>query len=149
MVSEPVYARIGEMLANEPLKQRCEFRPDVVATVIEDGAVLLDLETKYFYRLNRTGWAIAQLFESGATMQDVYAYCQALGAPASDQVSVSALIDMLLRDHLIEASDGQAQSNLNEQVAAIDWSAPTIEKQAEPLQRVIISAFDPSVPLVE
>jgi|ERR1700680_195023 len=137
------------MLANKPLNERCEFRPDVVATVIDDGAVLLDLETKYFYRLNRTGWAIAQLFESGASLQDVHAYCQALGAPASDQAAVIALIDTLLRDHLIEASDGPAHSDSSEQVAAIDWSAPTIEKQAEPLQRVIISAFDPSVPLVE
>lgn len=136
------------MLANEPLKQRCEFRPDVVATVIDDGAVLLDLETKYFYRLNRTGWAIAQLFESGATLDDVHAYCQTLGAPPSDQAAINALIDALLRDHLIEASDGPAH-NPREQVAAIDWSAPNIEKQAEPLQRVIISAFDPSVPLVE
>jgi len=137
------------MLANEPLNQRCEFRPDVVATVIDDGAVLLDLETKYFYRLNRTGWAIAQLFESGATPQDVHAYCRAAGATASDQASVSALIDTLLRDNLIEVSDGPPQTSPSEQAVAIDWSPPTIEKQAEPLQRVIISAFDPSVPLVE
>src|ERR1700694_288596 len=139
-LSEPVYCWIGEMLANEPLRQRCEFRPDVVATIIEDGAVLLDLETKYFYRLNRTGWAIAQLFESGTTLQDVHAHCVALGAPASDLAAVSALIDTLVRDNLIEASDGPAHTNSSEQAAAIDWSAPTIEKQAEPLQRVIISA---------
>ena len=137
------------MLANQPLTQRCEFRPDVVATVLEDGAVLLDLETKYFYRLNRTGWAIAQLFESGATLRDVHEYCQALGAPSSDQADVSALIDALLRDNLIEASQSQRHNGTSEKVPAIAWSAPTIEKQAEPLQRVIISAFDPSVPLVE
>ena len=38
------------------------LRPDVVATVLEDGAVLLDLETKYFYSVNPSGWAILQLF---------------------------------------------------------------------------------------
>jgi hypothetical protein len=29
------------------------------------------------------------------------------------------------------------------------WAPPTLQKQAEPLQRVIVSAFDPSVPLAE
>lgn len=137
------------MLANEPKTERYELRPDVVATVLEDGAVLLDLETKYFYRLNRTGWAIAQLFESGATLQDAYAYCRALGAPASDQAAVTALIEALVRDQLIEAAGGPVSDSLSPEALATPWSAPTIERQAEPLQRVIISAFDPSVPLVE
>ncbi len=29
------------------------LRPDVVATVLDGGALLLDLESKYFYLLNR------------------------------------------------------------------------------------------------
>jgi hypothetical protein len=136
------------MLANEPLTQRYEFRPDVVATVLDDGAVLLDLETKYFYRLNGAGWAIAQLFESGATLHDVQAYCQSLNAKESDAPAVTALIEALLRDNLIEPS-GSGPAVQSEPAVKIAWSTPTMEKQAEPLQRVIISAFDPSVPLVE
>lgn len=136
------------MLANHPLTKRYEFRPDVVATVLDDGAVLLDLETKYFYRLNRTAWAIAQLFESGATLQEVQAYCKVLGAAASDAAAITALIGVLSRDNLIEASSAQ-WSPQNQPTSSIPWSTPTIEKQAEPLQRVITSAFDPSVPLAE
>ncbi len=117
--------------------------------MLEDGAVLLDLETKYFYRLNRTGWVIAQLFESGATLQSVSAYCRASGAPASDQAAVTALLEALVGDRLIEASGSPGGDLVSPEALATPWSAPTIERQAEPLQRVIISAFDPSVPLVE
>ncbi len=137
------------MLANEPLIERFELRSDVVATVLEDGAVLLDLETKYFYRLNRTGWAIAQLFESGATMDEVWAYCRSLGAPSEDDAAVTALITVLSRDNLIEASRVPSSVSQGPDTPEQPWSTPTIERQAEPLQRVIISAFDPSVPLVE
>jgi hypothetical protein len=137
------------MLANERLTQGYAFRPDVVATVLEDGAVLLDLETKYFYRLNRTGWVIAQLFESGATLQSVHACCRSLGAPTPDDDAVTALIETLVNDNLIETSSNPVGELPSAPDPASPWTPPTIEKQAEPLQRVIISAFDPSVPLVE
>ena len=45
---------------------------EVVATVLENEAVLLDLRTKYFYSVNASGWAIAQLFESGTTRDAVH-----------------------------------------------------------------------------
>ncbi len=137
------------MLASERVTQRYAFRPDVVATELEDGAVLLDLETKYFYRLNRTGWIIAQLFETGASLQDVHAYCQALGATSSEVGAITLLVKELLRDNLVEASSQPAGEPALREATSIPWSMPTIEKQAEPMQRVIISAFDPSVPLVE
>lgn len=40
--------------------------PSVVCTELEDGAVLLNLDTKYYYNLNKTGFKIFQeLEESG------------------------------------------------------------------------------------
>lgn len=136
------------MLAKEPQTESYEFRPDVVATVLEDGALLLDLETKYFYRLNETGWAIAQLFENGATLGDIASYARMLQAPASDQLAIDSLIDTLVRENLIVPYDGPSHQ-ADDRPRDASWSTPTIERQAEPLQRVIISAFDPSVPLVE
>jgi len=138
-----------ELRPSELMTQRYELRPDVVATMLEDGAVLLDLETKYFYRLNRTGWAITQLFESGASLHDVLARCQALGAPASDEASIVSVVEVLSRDNLVCASESTENGAPAAAASAIAWIKPTIEKQAEPLQRVIVSAFDPSVPLVE
>ena len=43
------------------------LRPDVVATVLDHGALLLDLQSKYFYQLNPSGWSIVQLLELRAT----------------------------------------------------------------------------------
>ena len=43
------------------IDQYYAFRPDVVATVLDDGAILLDLETKFFYELDATAWALASL----------------------------------------------------------------------------------------
>jgi Coenzyme PQQ synthesis protein D (PqqD) len=40
--------------------------PDVVTTDLDDGAILLNLNTKYYYTLNETGLSIWQAFdESG------------------------------------------------------------------------------------
>ena len=138
------------MLAKDPITRTYSFRPDVVATMLDDGAVLLDLESKFFYRLNRTGWIIAQRFELGATLGEVDDYCRRLGAGADEADAIAAVVDLLVSDGLTAPIDATGQPD--EAVDGPDagaWATPTIEKQAEPLQRIIISAFDPSVPLVE
>lgn len=139
------------LLAQNPRIERYALRPDVVATLLDEGAVLLDLESKYFYRLNRTGWAIAQCFESGATLDEVKAFCRCLGASPGDGASIEAVLGVLTNDRLIEVSPDATLENPGSipSDAGASWTPPMIEKQAEPLQRVIISAFDPSVPLVE
>lgn len=127
---------------------RClAFRPDVVATLLDDGAVLLDLETKYFYELNRTGWDVASLFERGASEESVLEQCRAWGAPEADEDAIRAVIAALCNDGLVEGVLDAAAAPAP--AASGAWVPPTIERQAEPLQKIIISAFDPSVPLVE
>jgi len=122
------------------------LRPDVVVTVLEDEAVLLDLETKYFYSVNVTGWAIVQLFEAGATRADATARCQAWGGDA-DASAVSDFLDVLVNDGLvIPAANGTPAAEVSLQRP---WMAPVIEKHKEPLQRIMISAFDPTLPLAE
>jgi hypothetical protein len=132
------------------LQQRYVFRPDVVVTLLDGGAVLLDLESKFFYRLNPSGWAIAQLFESGASIAEVRDRCTQLGAQTSDTQAINKLLQALSQDHLIQPVDDHGDLiDAPQPVSTGPWTPPTIERQAEPLQRVIISAFDPSVPLVE
>ena len=96
-------------LNESPTQEMLSLRPDVVATGLDAGAVLLDLDTKYFYALNASGWALVQLFEAAASFDEARAFALACGAPDGDGV----------------------------------------ERQAEPLQQVIVSAFDPSIPLAE
>lgn len=38
--------------------------PEVVETVLEDGAVLLNLKTNFYYSLNETGRTIWQMIDS-------------------------------------------------------------------------------------
>lgn len=123
------------------------LRPDVVATVLEDGAVLLDLETKYFFSVNQSGWAILQLFEIGATRPQVVDQCRAWGVVAPEADGVLKFLDTLLSENLITAL-AQPSSAPSIEWTGI-WTTPTIEKHREPLQRIMISAFDPTLPLAE
>jgi len=122
------------------------LRTDVVSAVIDDGAVLLDLATKYFYSVNSSGWAIVQLFEGGATVEEVKAICNSwAGEDQGD--SVERFIEVLVGDKLLTLmADPPQEHNANLEGK---WVSPTIEKHKEPLQRVMTSAFDPSIPLVE
>jgi hypothetical protein len=121
------------------------LRSTITAAVLDNGAVLLDLDSKYFYALNASGWAIVQLFESGAAVDAAKAQASAWGAPADGRVD--AFVAQLQGFGLLE------HTGLPAIVAQIDppgtWTAPTIERQAEPLQNVMVSAFDPSFPLGE
>ena len=121
------------------------LRSDVVATVLEDGAVLLDLQTKYFYALNPSGWSIVQHFEAGSTTATVEAVARSCGAP--DDGAVRAFVSALDAYGLLETTSAPTDSDA--QAVPGTWAAPTIERQPEPLQRVLVSAFDPSIPLAE
>jgi hypothetical protein len=122
------------------------LRPEVVATVIEDGAVLLNLDTNDFYEVNRSGWAILQLFEGGARRDEVMQRCVQWGAP-DDDPSVAKFVEVLVSDTLIVASEWPASDA--EVALDVAWSAPTIEKAPEALQRIVRSPFDPTLPLAE
>ncbi len=123
------------------------LRPHVVATVIDDGAVLLDLESKFFYRLNSSAWSVTQLFETaGMSRAEIETACRAWGATDGDIKAIDAMIDTMQQDNLLETT-----SDRNEETGTFSgtWTTPTIERQAEPLHRLITSAFDPSIPLAE
>ena len=123
------------------------LRPDVVATVIEDGAVLLDLASKYFYTVNHAGWAILQMFEAGTTRALVEAECGTWGARADNAHAIAHVLDLIIGDNLVTPTDSPVadpENPLNH-----SWSAPTIEKSREPLQRIMKSPFDPTLPLAE
>jgi hypothetical protein len=123
------------------------LRPSVVATVIEDGAVLLDLDTKYFFRLNASAWALVSSFEAdGISYEQLCEVARELGAPEDDR-AIAALLRELDSHGLIESASPTPSPNRPE--FSGPWGDPAIEVQSEPLQSVVTSAFDPSVPLAE
>ena len=127
--------------------QTLVLRPDVVGTVLEDGAVLLDLETTYFYEVNATGWAILQRFEAGTTREHVLDQCRQWGAGATDAAALARFLETLVAENLIVPSDWPAVTA--DAPPVLTWVPPTIEKAPEGLQRVMKSAFDPTLPLAE
>ena len=123
------------------------LRPDVVSTVLDQGAVLLDLETKYFYTVNASGWAVLKMLELGVSRRQIAAQCLGWGMPEAQQADLERFLNRLQSERLIEAGGGSGAP----QSHALEgpWCPPEIEKQKEPLQRIMASAFDPSLPLAE
>ena len=93
------------------------LRPEVVGTVIDHGAVLLNLETNDFYEVNATGWAILQMFEGGAQREQVVQRCAQWGAPGNDP-AVTKFIDVLIADALLARSDWPASTTYRSAVTS-------------------------------
>lgn len=123
------------------------LRPDAVSTVLEDGAVILDLRTKFFFSVNISGWAIVQMFEAGATRPEVLAASANWGAGNDDHPGINAFIDQLIAEQLLEPTTSPAAARSD--VAVTAWTPPLLSKHKEPLQRIMVSAFDPGLPLAE
>jgi len=122
------------------------LRPEVVATVIEQGAVLLNLDTSDFYEVNASGWAIVQLFEGGITLEHALQRCREWGAP-QDDTAAAAFLDVLVKDALVTPSEWPAAPS--DTTSSPPWVAPTIAKTPQALQRIVRSPFDPTLPLAE
>lgn len=123
------------------------LRPTLVATVVEDGAVLLDLDSKYFYRLNPSAWAILELIETaGADTETLLGRCRSWGASASDEASIREFLNRCVDEDIVEDAVPGITPDVH---YAGPWQAPVMQRQAEPLQGLVTSAFDPSVPLAE
>jgi len=125
---------------------RLRLRPDVVATVLNDGAVILDLRTKFFFSANPTAWSILQMFETGATPAEVIELGQKWGANG-DTPAIKRLIEQVIAEGLVESVDAPAGAALA--IPMIAWVVPELSKHQEPLQQIMVSAFDPGMPLAE
>ena len=127
--------------------KRLALSPDVVVTPLDDGALLLHLDSKFFYSINLPGWGILQLLEAGVTLPEILSTCTDWGAKQSDQDAIQKYLDELIDNHLAGYFEGK-KTGQPVQFAG-KWQAPMVERHDEPLERIVTSAFDPSVPLAE
>jgi hypothetical protein len=133
----------GPAVATEPIM----LRSSVVPTVFADGAVLLDLNTKFFYHVNATGWAIVQLIEStGADMSAILDAARRWGFVPFERDEICRFVEQLVEFDLVEGGDPAVPPDVE---IPLRWTTPSIERKAEPLHRLVTSAFDPSIPLAE
>lgn len=110
---------------------------------------MLDLESKFFYRANSSGWAILQLLEAGATLEEILGRCRHWGASEESETEISELVARLVGENLVTSSPVAERPPAPYATNGTTWARPVIERQAQPLHRVISSAFDPSIPLAE
>jgi hypothetical protein len=139
-------SQFQQNMQNESAQKYWRLRSDVVATVLQDGGVILDLRTKFFFSANSTALAIVQMFETGATSADVLEASVKWGANG-DTPAVKQVIDLIVAEGLVEPASPIA-GHVPE-VVVPTWVSPVFSKHTEPLQRIMVSAFDPGMPLAE
>jgi hypothetical protein len=91
------------------LDQQLRPHPEVVDTELEEGeVVLLQLQSKTYYSLNRTGARIWQGVKQGLTLQEISHRLQQEFAVDVDQAtqSVLALVTELAREQLVQTGAG-------------------------------------------
>lgn len=82
------------------------LKPNVVFTVLDQGeAVLLDLDTKFYFSLNESGARIIQLLEAGRTREEILTTLQAEYEVAPEPLSrlLDGFFQQLLREGIVNA----------------------------------------------
>lgn len=100
------------------------LRSSIVPTVYGDGALLLDLTTKYFYHLNATGWAIVRLMENSATPPGpILKRCGQWGATSDDAAEIWRFLDDLHAFGLLEHAEPASLPDID---APVRWENPRL-----------------------
>jgi hypothetical protein len=133
--------------------------PEVVSTELEDGAVLLNMETKLYYSLNQVGLELWRLLDAPVRPEDVSSYLTQ-GFEIDEQHaqnSASTFLRALERARLaIHAGEANGQASTG--ASSVDGEAPPSRRpfvepeliqHDEPLHEVAASPFDPQLPLAE
>jgi hypothetical protein len=132
------------------------LNPDVVCSVLDSGGVLLDLETKQYFALNSTGLLLWQFLEDGGSLAALGGGAAAgprrLSAPHA--VDLDAFARSLIAHGLAIAeapNGGRAEGSPRGVPPPLPdpWVPPTVVPHGRPLSQVILSPFDPTVPIPE
>ncbi|MDP8955764.1 MAG: PqqD family protein [Actinomycetota bacterium] len=130
--------------------------PEVVVTELEDGAVLLNMESRLYYSLNNSGLDIWHLLESPAEPADVARRLVAQVEMDEGQATeaVSAFLEDLQNERLVVRADGSQSGRTTEASPMASgerrpFTMPELIRHDEPLHEVQTSPFDPQLPLAE
>ncbi len=138
---------------------RKEKHPEVVYTSLEDGAVLLHLESKFYYSLNESGEAIWRLLDSAESLEDLVQEVMLEYEVEQGRVkgSISKFLEELEREQLVVPHQGGTDGYPDEKHAMAEipsdkkkpYVEPELLKHDEPLHDVVMNPFDPQLPLAE
>jgi hypothetical protein len=131
---------------------RLARNPQVVCTVVEDGAVLLNMETRLYYSLNEAALDLWNLVDPAGTPERL---AQLITddfdvEEGTAEATAERFCAELERERLIGPAEEDAPP------AAVPTGAkkgplsdPEVVKHDEPLHEVATSPFDPQLPLAE
>jgi hypothetical protein len=124
--------------------------PDVLFSDMGEGAILFDLNTKQYYSLGPSAVAAWTHLENGGNLAEIEA---ALAGPAGtngseDPYGLRAFAAYLLAEKLVEPLAAPSASGTPPELPAA-WTPPRVEQHGNPLSEVILSPFDPTVPIPE
>jgi hypothetical protein len=128
---------------------------DVVSSDLLDGGVLFDLNTKQYYELNRSGLLAWQHLEGGADLSRLESRLseRLAGGGGEDPFGLRSFVAALAGFGLVEAraeAAPRATSSAPPHLEPAAWeSPPKVEPHGNPLSEVILSPFDPTVPIPE
>ena len=132
--------------------------PEVVYTDLEDGAVLLHLQTRFYYSLNEVGKSIWRMLDTSESADDLVEKLMAEYDVDEGQTKekMSTFLQELQREQLTVPHDGEVGSQPG---GGIGWTSssqekkpfaePELIKHDEPLHEVVMNPFDPQLPLAE
>jgi hypothetical protein len=139
---------------------RFVWNPEVVCTELEDGAVLLNMETRLYYSLNQSGLEIFRLLAASADESELARHVA--GRFEVDEqgalAAVTAFLAQLGGERLIQTDEGgsagsqsagAATAAAESEAGRMPFAQPELIKHDEPLHEVSTSPFDPQLPLAE
>jgi hypothetical protein len=125
---------------------------EVVSTELEDGAVLLNMETRLYYSLNDAGLEIWRRIGAASSEQELVTSLAGLFDAEEERVQeiVARFVPELERERLVVPRlEGQPVSTWPELNGTKALQEPELVKHDEPLHEVPVSPFDPQLPLAE
>jgi hypothetical protein len=130
---------------------RLARNPQVVCTVVEDGAVLLNMETRLYYSLNEPALDLWNLVDQAGTPEGLAQLVSTQFAVDSQRakVTTSEFFAELERERLVGPAEGNAPAAAPAPGEKRALADPELVRHDEPLHEVTTSPFDPQLPLAE
>jgi hypothetical protein len=125
--------------------------PDVVCSPLAEGGVLFNLSTKQYFAVNPTGLLVWQYFEEGGGIDQLVQRLVDRYPGGSDPAAfgVREFAARLVGLGLADAADGGSNPRADGLSLPPAWMTPEVTPHGQPLSKVILSPFDPTVPIPE
>jgi hypothetical protein len=123
--------------------------PDVLFSDLGEGGILFDLNSKQYFSLNRSAAEIWNYLDAGGSLAQLEAELASRGgaSQAESEGGLREFAEFLTAHRLVEVGAAEGSAPLPSILGA--WERPRIEQHGNPLSDVILSPFDPTVPIPE